>query len=398
MSEVRGPAAFALLVLAMAELLGMGVWFTASAISADLQVALSLSPVQATWLTALVQLGFVVGTAVAALLNLADLFPARRYFAVSAVMAAVANAALVAVPGFWSAALSRVGTGFFLAGVYPPAMKMAATWFKSDRGLAIGVVVGALTFGKALPFLGVGREMLGWRTVVLAASAGSLVAAALVWTLYREGPHRFDRRPFDWKLVRLVVADRPTRLATIGYLGHMWELYAMWTAVPLFLTYVLGARGGNPGLGSVLAFSVIAMGALGSVAAGVLADRWGRERVAGGAMAVSGVCALTVGLASGAPLAALMVLLWVWGLAVVADSAQFSALVTEVSPRHAAGTALMLQTSVGFLLTMVTIQSTPWIAERWGWEEAFALLALGPVVGIWAMGALRRLRGTNTSV
>jgi len=375
----------------------MGVWFTASAISLDLQQALSLSPTQATWLTALVQLGFVVGTAVAAVLNLADLIPARRYFATSAVMAAVANAALVGVPGFWSAALSRLCTGFFLAGVYPPAMKMAATWFKSDRGLAIGVVVGALTFGKALPFLGVGREMLGWRTVVLAASVGSLVAAGLVWAFYREGPHRFDRRPFDWKLVRTVVSDRPTRLATIGYLGHMWELYAMWTAIPLFLAYVLEGGGGGAGLTSVLSFSVIAMGALGSVVAGVLADRWGRERTAGMAMAVSGLCALSVGLVAGGPLPVLMVLLWVWGFAVVADSAQFSALVTEVSPRHAAGTALMLQTSVGFLLTMVTIQSTPWVAHRWGWEEAFVLLAAGPVVGIWAMRALARLRDSSAA-
>ena len=370
----------------------MGVWFTASAISVDLQSAFDLSPVQATWLTALVQLGFVLGTAVAAVMNLADVIPARRYFALSAVLAAAANAALVVVPGFWSAAVSRICTGFFLAGVYPPAMKMAATWFKSDRGLAIGVVVGALTFGKALPFLGVGREALGWRTVVLAASAGSLLAAVLVGVWYREGPHAFDRRPFDWKLVRTVVSNRPVRLATIGYLGHMWELYAMWTAVPLFLTFVLTGRGESPVLGSVLAFSVIAMGAVGSVAAGVLADRWGRERIAGIAMLVSGLCALCVGAVAGAPLPVLMLLLWVWGFSVVADSAQFSALVTEVSPRHAAGTALMLQTSVGFLLTMVTIQATPWIASRWGWGEAFALLAFGPVVGIWAMRSLHALR------
>ncbi len=375
----------------------MGVWFTASAISADLREAFSLSTGQATWLTALVQLGFVAGTLVAAVLNLADLIPARRYFALSAVLAAVANAALLLAPGFWSAAASRLATGFFLAGVYPPAMKMAATWFKSDRGFAIGVVVGALTLGKALPFLGVGRETFGWRVVVLAASAGSLVAAGVVALFYRDGPFRFTRKPFDPKLVGEVVRDRPVRLATIGYLGHMWELYAMWTAVPLFLAYVLSSAvtGEGAALWSVLSFSVIAVGGVGSVLAGVLADRWGRERVAGMAMAISGCCALVVGAMAQLPLPLLMVLLWIWGFAVVADSAQFSALVTEVSPTHAAGTALMLQTSLGFLLTMVTIQATPWIADRWGWQRAFALLAAGPIVGIWAMRALAVLRASD---
>ncbi|MEZ4422656.1 MAG: MFS transporter [Gemmatimonadota bacterium] len=393
MSEVRGRAAAALLLLAVAELLGMGVWFTASALSRELGVALALDPGAVSWLTALVQLGFVTGTALAAVLNLADVMPARLYFAGSALLAAVANALLVIAPSFESAAASRVATGVFLAGVYPPAMKMAATWFRSARGLAIGTVVGALTLGKALPFLGVGLERFGWQGVVLAASGGSALAGLMVLMLYRDGPYAFERRPFSWRLVGAVARDRGVRLATAGYLGHMWELYAMWTAIALFFADALTGRGiSNAGLPSVLAFATLAAGAVGSIVAGLGADRWGRERVAAGAMAASALCALSVGWLERAPLWVLVPLTLVWGLTVVADSAQFSALVTEVAPRHAAGTALTLQTSLGFLLTMVTIQATPWAAQRFGWGPAFSALAIGPLLGIIAMVRLEGMR------
>lgn len=376
-----------LALLSLAELLGMSVWFSASAVSADLQRTLSLSVGQASALTTVVQLGFVAGTASAAVLNLADLIPARRYFAVSALLAAAANGALLFAGGFAGALAARFFTGFFLAGVYPPAMKMAATWFRSNRGLAIGTVVGALTLGKALPFLVRSLPSGGVAYVVAGTSAGAVFAAVAVGWLYRDGPHVFARQPFSWGLVWTVVGHRPTRLATLGYLGHMWELYAVWSGISLFFMDALGRAGSvDPARGAGLAaFGVIGIGAVGSVAAGAWADRLGRERVAAAAMAVSGTCALTVGWLVAAPLPLLVGLCLVWGFAVVADSAQFSAMVTEVCPPHAAGTALTLQTSLGFLLTMVTIQATPLLAERLGWGPAFALLALGPALGIRAM-------------
>ena len=384
----------ALALLSLAELLGMSVWFSASAVARDLQQSLELAATQTSALTTVVQLGFVAGTAVAAVLNLADLVPARRYFAISAVGASLANAGLLVADGFATALAARFLTGFFLAGVYPPAMKMAATWFRRGRGLAIGTVVGALTLGKALPFLvrSLPAGSMGW--VILGVSGAALAAALLVATLYRDGPHAFERRPFSWALVRTVVAHRPTRLATLGYLGHMWELYAMWTAISLFFIDVLGAAGAQDPLrgASLVAFAVIGIGGAGSVVAGWGADRWGRERVAAAAMAVSGTCALVLGWMGSAPLPLLVGLALVWGFFVVADSAQFSALVTEVCPPYAAGTALTLQTSVGFLLTMLTIQTTPQIAAAWGWGPAFAVLAVGPVLGIRAMGQLRRVR------
>ena len=384
-----------LVLLALAELLGMSVWFSASALAPQLREAWSLSAAQAGWLTSAVQLGFVAGTATAALLNLADVVPARIYFALAALAAAACNTALLAAGdaasgGYHLALLSRFGTGFFLAGVYPPAMKMIATWYRDGRGFAIGTVVGALTVGKATPFLLHGLEHAGIAPVVLAASAACAAAGLLVFAGYRDGPFAFERRPFAWNLVGTVVRCREVRLATSGYLGHMWELYAMWSWIAAFLATGagLGARGGD-----IAGFAAIAAGGAGCVLGGVLADRYGRERLTIWAMALSGGCAAVIGLSAAAPALVVAVAL-VWGFAVVADSAQFSALVTELAPSHAVGTALTLQTSLGFLLTMASIQLVPRLVAVVGWRWAFVALAVGPMLGIGAMRRLRRLRAT----
>jgi len=381
-------------LLAVAVLAAMSPWFTASAAGDFLREQHGLSSGEVAWLTGSVQLGFVVGTLLAALLNVADLVPSRRLFTVCALLSAGANAVLVLAPSYPSLLVFRFLTGFFLAGVYPPSMKMAATWFLTGRGVAIGTIVGALTVGKAAPFLLRGGGGGGAAGIILGASALALAGGALVFLLYRDGPHAFPRRPFKWSLVGDVLRDRPTRLATWGYLGHMWELYAMWSAIGLFFTAHFVVRGvADPGgAAAIVAFWVISAGGVGSIAAGVLADRFGRERIASGALALSGLVALVIGWGLGGPTWLLVAVALVWGTAVVADSAQFSALVTEVAPPHAAGTALTLQTSLGFLLTIVTIQGVPWVAEHWGWGPAFALLVPGPVVGMIAMARLRRLR------
>ncbi|HEX7117385.1 MAG TPA: MFS transporter, partial [Longimicrobiales bacterium] len=341
-----------LALLSTAELFGMSLWFTASAVSPQLREIWALDAQQAAWLTTVVQLGFVAGTAIAALLNLADVVPARSYFAASALLGAVANALLVVAPGYRTALALRFLTGLFLAGVYPPAMKMIATWFRDGRGLAIGTVVGALTLGKATPYLTRAIGGAALEPVVLAASGGAIAASLLVAHGYRDGPFPFARRPFSWRLVGAVVRDRPTRLATAGYLGHMWELYATWSLVSIFFADFFGRRAADPagaeGLASLVGFLVIAMGGLGAVLAGAWADRLGRERITIWAMLVSGACSLTVGWLMDAPAWAVVTLALVWGFAVVADSAQFSAIVTEVAPKHAVGTALTLQTSLGF--------------------------------------------------
>lgn len=385
-----------LVLLSLAELLGMSLWFTANAVAPHLEALWGLDAVQAGWLTTTVQLGFVAGTAIAAILNLADILPARRYFALSAIAAALANASLLVAPGFGAALVGRFLVGFFLAGVYPPAMKMIATWFKDARGFAIGTVVGALTVGKALPYLVTALRTADMTFVVVSGSGGALLAALMVEFLYHDGPFPFARRPFDWGLVGTVLRHRPTRLAIGGYLGHMWELYAMWALIAHFFLQYFAGRGAGEGralmFSGLVAFGAIAIGGVGSVIAGTWADRWGRERVASAAMLVSGAIALVMGWLTFLPPALLVTLALVWGFAVVADSAQFSALVTEVGPGHAVGTALTLQTSLGFGLTAFSIWFTLEVAETVGWGPAFTMLAAGPVMGIWAMMRLKKLR------
>jgi len=379
-----------LALLAVAELLGMSVWFAASALSPQLGEAWSLNTAQSGWLTSAVQLGFVAGTATAALLNLADVLPARTYVALSALAAAACNAALLAAGGFAPALATRFATGFFLAGVYPPALKMIATWYRDGRGFATGTVVGALTVGKATPYLVHGLQHAGIAPVVLAASAASAAAGLLVFAGYRDGPYAFERRPFAWSLVGTVVRCREVRLATSGYLGHMWELYAMWAWIAAFLAAGAGLGGRSADLAG---FAAIAVGGAGCVLGGLIADRFGRERLTIWAMATSGTCAAVIGLSAGSPPLVIAVAL-VWGFAVVADSAQFSALVTELAPSHAVGTALTLQTSLGFLLTMASIQLVPRLVDAVGWRWAFVALAIGPALGIGAMRRLLRLRAT----
>jgi MFS family permease len=388
----------------------MALWFAGSAVSTSLAGRWEISTgTGAAWLITAVQLGFVVGTAVAAVLNLADVVPAARYFAVSAVLGALANATLLVAPNFETALATRFSTGFCLAGVYPPAMKMISTWFRSRRGLAIGTVVGALTIGKATPYLVLATvaptsapTTLAEETaarVLVAASIGAVAAAILVLIGYRDGPYPFESRPFSWRLVTEVTRVRRWRLATSGYLGHMWELYAFWTWVPVFIAASLAAQASDgasvsPSRTAAIAFATIAIGGFGCIWGGLAADRNGRERLVILAMAASGTCALLMPIVFGRESWLLIAAVCVWSFFVIADSAQFSALVTEAVPAHAVGTALTLQTSLGFFLTTFSIQLVDPLSDRLGWRWAFPILAAGPVLGIIAIRRLLRLKQT----
>ena len=378
-------------ILAVAELLGMSLWFAGTAVAPQLAEHWGLSANEAAWLSTAVQLGFVAGTALAALLNLADTVSSRAYFAAAALAGAVANAALLIIPGYGSALILRFLTGACLAGVYPPAMKMIATWFQTRRGFAIGTVVGALTAGKAMPYLVHAIPGIGVSAVVLSASGGAVIAALLVSIAYRDGPYPFPRRPFSWSLARTVLELRDYRLVLGSYAGHMFELYSYWVWIPLFLAASVATQGVSSSTVSLLSFAAIAVGAIGCIWGGAVADRVGYGRFVMVAMAVSGTCALLTPLVFGRSLPLLASLVLLWGVAVIADSAQFSTLVTRVVPAHAVGTALTLQTSIGFLLTTISIQLIPPIVAIVGWKYVFPLLALGPAVGIITIRRLRAL-------
>ncbi len=382
-----------LALLALAELLGMSVWFASSAVAAQYQQRWVLTASETAWLTTVVQLGFVGGTAVSALFNLADIVPARRLFAVAAIGAAGANALVLSATTLPMVLVWRLLTGVCLAGVYPPAMKMIATWFRVRRGMAVGTIVGALTVGKALPYLLKALPGAGIANVAVAASAGALVAAALVGFGYRDGPYAFAPRPFSWRLVRDVMGERRWRLAMGGYLGHMWELYAAWTWLPVFVAASMAAEGADAttadALGGILGFAALAVGGAGCLWGGLVADRRGRAWLVTVSMAISGGCALVIGLTFGRSPWLLVPVALVWGFFVIADSAQFSVMVTESVPAHAVGTALTLQTSLGFLLTAGVIQLVPQLVAWVGWPWAFTMLALGPVVGIASIRALQ---------
>ena len=390
--ETPAPGSMrALGVIASAQLFVLTVWFSASAVAPQLAVEWNLSSGEVAWLTLAIQLGFVIGALVSAALNLADVIPARRLFLIAALGAGAANAGLafIATDSVPVAFGLRALTGILLAGVYPSGLKAMAGWFRRGRGVALGVLVGALTVGSAGPHLirGIGLE---WRGVILTASVLAGIGGIAMWLGVRDGPYETEGSPFSWTLAGAVVANRGVRLSTFGYLGHMWELYAMWTWTAAFLAASAAAGGYAAGWVPAATFSIIAIGGVGAWLAGIAADRRGRTVVAGGAMAISGACALLSPVVFGAHPAIVVGLFLVWGFSVVADSAQFSAMVTETAESRYRGTALTLQTALGFLLTLVTIRGVPVIVEWSSWQWAFPWLALGPILGIAAMVRLRR--------
>ena len=388
-----------LVLLSLAELLALSLWFSASAVLPALKLEWGLGDGGGAALTIAVQAGFIVGTLASALANLPDIVAARTLMVIGAALGALANGALaLGISSLGPALALRFVTGVCLAGAYPPAMKIMATWFREGRGLAIGVLIGALTVGSATPHLIPAITALNWRGTLLVASALALAGAAVVLFFVGDGPHRFPSARFDLRMAAAVFRERGPRLACFGYLGHMWELYAMWTWIAAFLAASLEANGGGSyvGLGpSGATFLVVALGALGCWAGGVASDRWGRTALTMVAMALSGTCAAIIGLTFGGSPSLTLLVAAVWGITVIADSAQFSTAITELSPSAYVGTALTAQTCIGFALTMASIWLIPPLVARIGWRWAFAVLAIGPALGVIAMA---RLRGSRDAV
>jgi len=375
-----------LAALCLAEFLGMTLWFSATAAAPALVTEFHLQSGQAAWLTMAVQAGFVCGTLLSALFNLPDVVNARRLVALGCLAGSIANGLVTLVDDSTTVIALRFATGVALACVYPPGMKIAASWFERNRGAALGFVVGALTVGSAFPHLLASLAVsVPWRTLMLTASIGAVVGGLLVLGVVRDGPYLSATAPFDPRAVGRVFSNRRVRLATLGYLGHMWELYAMWTWIAAFAAASLPSRNG-----SRIAFVAIASGAVGCVGAGLIADRVGKARVAVWALIVSSACSAIAGFAFEAAPWVLLALAVIWGVTVVADSALFSALVAEHSSRDYVGTALTVQLCAGFLLTMVSIRLIPLMASVVGWQWVFLVLVPGPTLGILAMSRLTR--------
>lgn len=383
-------------VLVAAEIAAMSLWFVSAAVLPDMAAEADLGPARGAALSSAVQAGFVFGAVVSAVLGIADRFDPRRVFALSAFGAAAVNGLLVMLPiGGDSAIAMRFATGALLAGVYPVGMKIAVGWGTADRGFLVGLLVGGLTLGSAAPHLLAFLGGADWRTTVLVASVAS-AGAGVAGLAIGLGPHHAKSPRFDPKATLLAWTDIRLRRAILGYLGHMWELYAMWAwiGVATAASYALTMPEDEAvRFAKLTAFAAVAVGGVACWSGGWLADRMGKAEFAIWAMAISGSAAIATALSFGAAPWITLICVLVWGASIIPDSAQFSALVADNSPPQAAGSLMTLQTALGFALTIATVQATPWLAETLGWPIVLAAMALGPAFGIWAMWGLRRPTG-----
>jgi MFS family permease len=378
--------------IAIVLVFSVSTWFSATAVVPQLRSIWSLSSSTAAWLTIAVQLGFVVGAVISSLFNLADLLSSRYIIMYSAIGAAIANFLLLFVNGPEVGILLRFATGFFIAGVYPPAFKLASTWFQENRGLALGILAAALGVGNGFPHLINALGGLEWRIVILITSLQALLGGLLAGFLLREGPYPFPKAVADFRQIGLALKNRGVRLATLGYVGHMWELFAMAAWILVFFVDVFKFYEIQSGSAAAfMTFAVFVSGGVGSWLGGYLADRWGRTNTTILLMAISGTCAILIGLLYQSSLWITMLIGLIWGITIVGDSAQFSTMVTETADQSYVGTALTIQLASGFAVTVVTIWLLPFLREWLSWRWAFALLALGPMMGILAMVRLKSL-------
>lgn len=401
--SLGGPKVYAMKVrsltlLLIAEVTGMGLWFITAAVLPDLVRETNLSPWRQAALSSAVQAGFVAGALLSAILGIADRYDPRRVFTIAAVSAGFVNASLLILdPASDLAIAARFMTGALLAGVYPVGMKIVVGWGVKDRGFLVGALVGALTLGAAVPHILAYGGGTDWRLTIALASLAAIVGGVLCLFISL-GPHHSTAARFDPRVIGQAWTNRRVRLAYGGYLGHMWELYAMWAWISVATVISYNAtmpEADAQALAKLTAFSAIAAGGVASVFAGLAADKVGKSEVAIAAMAVSGTCAVLTGLTFGGPAWLTFVIVFVWGLSIAPDSAQFSALVADATPPDQAGSLMTFQTALGFTLTFATVQLTPVAADMLGWPAVLAMLGAGPALGIVSMLRLRAMGPAN---
>lgn len=377
-------------VIVVSQFCGTSLWFAANAVMPDLQRAWDLPSTAVGTLTSAVQLGFVSGTLAFALLMVVDRFPPTRVFLACAVLGALANAAVLLLDGQWEVLLAlRFAVGFLLAGIYPVGMRIAASWYRDGLGAAMGVLIGALVIGTALPHgvraLGMGDAPLAWQTVLLGVSAlAGLGGLATAW-LVPENPQHGRGQSFTPRALAVIWTDRRVRASVFGYFGHMWELYTFYVLLPLILATRLADRDV-----SAAAFWIIASGFIGCAPGGLLVRRFGSARVAGVQLAISGGCCLAAPLLLGAPLSIFLGWLVVWGVTVAGDSPQFSTLTARNSPPEIVGSVLTFANCIGFAITVLSIEIFVRGMEVAAPAYVLPWLALGPAAGLYMLRPLLR--------
>ncbi|MFC7686677.1 nitrate/nitrite transporter [Ureibacillus sp. GCM10028918] len=389
----------ALVWIGLSQLCALSLWYSASVIAPELIEVWNLSSNLESWLSASVPIGFVIGALFSSYFGLADRFNPRKIFAISALIGALVNALLIVVNSGFLGILLRILTGIIIAGIYPIAVKILSEWFPRKRGLAIGILIAALTLGSSLPhFIVMFFSSVSWKFVIICSSALALVAAAIVSFILEDSPVKSKKRPFSLKVIKKVVMNKPVMLANYGYFGHMWELYAMWTWLPSFLAASFLAYSPETphwfiALSSFLSIGIA--GAIGCVVGGLISDKIGRANLTIISMVISAICSIIIGFTYGQFIWLTLIIAIIWGFSIISDSAQFSAAVSEIAEEEYVGTALTFQMCIGFLFTIFSINLIPIVQRMIGWEWAFAILAIGPILGIITMVKYRYYEFNN---
>ncbi len=375
-------------VLVLAQLAGVSPWFAVNAVMPDLQRDYGWAAADVGTLTSAVQLGFIAGTLLFALLAVADRFSPRRVFLLCSLAGAACTLAGASSAGsLQQLLLWRTATGFFLAGIYPVGMKIAAQWFPQGLGSALGWLIGALVLGSASAHAvrGIGMA-LPWPMVFYCVAAAAAVGGVLLFAALPERPRALGRGAgLQWRALGSIWTDRKVRASVFGYFGHMWELYTMWVLVPA----ILATRLAGAAL-SWAAFVVLAVGAIGCIAGGRWARRIGSARVAAWQLGLSGLCCVAAPWLLHAPDAVFAAWLLLWGITVAGDSPQFSALTASNAPPQAVGSVLTLVNSIGFGISILSIQLFVTLAQRHELATLLPWLGLGPLLGVWALAPLWR--------
>lgn len=395
-ASIRHHPSVVLGIISLAELFALSIWFSASAIVPELEKQWNTNSFWGGWITGAVQVGFVVGALISASYSLADRFNPRKLFAAAALMGSLANGLFIFCDGMAVGLVLRFFTGIALAGVYPVAVKLVSLWFPRGRGLAIGILIGSLTMGSALPhFIVAFMSDFNWKWIIAVSTILAFISSAIMLLVLPDPPAQAkSASAISWKMLTKVIRNKPVMLANYGYFGHMWELYAMWTWIPSFLyASMLPSYHAQDAIliGTTVSFLVIGVsGAIGCILGGWFADRFGRTLSTMISMAISGSCALIIGFTYQQSFFITMIVAVIWGVFVIADSAQFSAAVTEVSEPEYMGTALTFQMAIGFLITVLSINLISVLPDFIGWKWTFSTLAIGPLFGIVSMLKLRR--------